>query len=77
MTFLELQKMIIQTRKARKGVGNRKDYFEDNPNEAFYTAVYKRALSAANAVIRHYEEAGEFDPKDKPSIKWKDTKKIK
>jgi hypothetical protein len=72
MTFLELQKRIQQTRKARKGIHNRTDYFEDDPNEEYYTAIYKRALSAANAVIRHYEELGEYDPNDKPKITWRD-----
>ena len=56
MTFLELQRMIQQTRKARKGTHNRIDYFEDDPNEEYYKAIYKRACQVANAVINHYEE---------------------
>ena len=75
MTFLELQNQIKQTRKARSGVGNRMDYFPDGDNdEDFWLAVYKRALAAANAVVHHYEDLGEYDPKDKPTISWK-TKK--
>ena len=72
MTFLELQNKIAQTRKARRGVGNRTEYFaEGSEEEAFYSAVYKRALNAANQIVKHYTELGEFDPKDKPSITWK------
>lgn len=72
MTFLELQRQIEQTRKARRGVGNRQDYFEDEPEvEAFYLAAYKRALSVANEVIRHYEAVGRVDAKDRPKVIWK------
>lgn len=75
MTFLELHHKIEQTRKARRGVSNRQDYFEDEEDgEEFYLAVYKRALAAANAVVKHYEETGTFDPKDKPKIVWRDEK---
>ena len=39
MTFLELQKRIVQTRKARSGVHNRTDYFDSaDSNEDFYAA---------------------------------------
>lgn len=73
MTFLDLQRKIQQTRKAREGIGNRIDYFQDDETgEKFYTAVYKRALAAANAVVKHYEEKGEYDPKDKPKITWRE-----
>ena len=73
MTFLDLQRKIQQTRKAREGIGNRIDYFQDDETgEKFYTAVYKRALAAANAVVKHYEEKGEYDPKDRPTITWKE-----
>ncbi len=65
MTFLELQNMIIQTRKARRGVSNREDYFSDDPNEAYWGEVYKKALRAANEVIKHYTEVGEISPRDK------------
>ena len=72
MTFLELQNKIEQTRKARRGVGNRTEYFaEGSEEEAFYNAVYKRALSVANAVVKHHEEIGEFNPKDRPKLTWK------
>ncbi len=72
MTFLELQKRIVQTRKARSGVHNRTDYFDSaDSNEDFYAAVYKKALSVANKVVKHYEEAGEIDPKEKVSVEFK------
>lgn len=32
--------------------------------------VYKRALRAANEVIKHYEDTGEFNPKEKMVISW-------
>lgn len=73
MTFLELQKQILQTRKARRGARGRQDYFAgDEEAEQFYSAVYKRALSVANQIIKHYEDKAEFDPKDKPKLTWKD-----
>lgn len=72
MTFLELQKEILQTRKARKGM-HRTDYFAgDEEAEAFYNAVYKRAVSVANQIVKHYEEKAEYDPKDKPKITWRE-----
>ena len=72
MTFLELHNQIQQTRKARKGM-DRTDYFAgDEEAEQFYSAVYKRAVSVANAVVKHYEEKAEYDPKDKPTISWKE-----
>ena len=43
MTFLELQKQIAQTRKARKGISNRVDYYEgQEQQEDFDNAVYKK-----------------------------------
>lgn len=73
MTFLELHNQIQQTRKARKGIGNRTDYFAgDEEAEQFYSAVYKRAVSVANQIVKHYEEKAEFNPKDKPTISWKE-----
>ena len=71
MTFLELQKQIVQTRKARKGIKNRTDYFDSDSNEDFYVAVYKKALSVANKVVQHYEEAREINPKEKVSVGFK------
>lgn len=71
MTFLDLQRKITQTRKARRGVSNRTDYFNDDPNEDFYLAVYRRVLSVANEIVKHYEEKGEFSSSDKPKIIWK------
>lgn len=72
MTFLTLHNKIIQTRKARRGTQNRIDYFAyDDSNEEFYMAVYKKALSVANKVIKHYEETGEISTKDKIEITFK------
>lgn len=68
MTFLELQKRIVQTRKARKGVKNRTDYFDEWQEETFWKTVYKRALRAANEVIHHYEEVGSIDKSEKISV---------
>lgn len=68
MTFLQLQNKIVQTKKARSGVHNRIDYFADNVNEDFYNMVYKKALKAANAVIKHYEETGEIKNTDKITV---------
>ncbi len=66
MTFLELQNKIVQTRKARKGIKNREDYFENDENEDFWNAVYKKALSAANNVIKQCEKTGEVAHFEKP-----------
>ena len=68
MTFLQLQNKIVQTKKARAGVHNRIDYFADNVNEDFYNMVYKKALKAANDVIKHYEETGEIKNTDKITV---------
>lgn len=53
MTFLELQKKITQTRKARKGIKNRVDYLAGEDNEPFLLEVYQKALSAANQIVQH------------------------
>ena len=70
MTFIQLQNKIIQTRKARAGVHNRIDYFADdvNVNEDYWQLVYKKALKAANDVIKHYKEVGEISLKDKVTV---------
>lgn len=70
MTFLELQKQIVQTRKARKGVKNRTNYFEDcsGQEEQFWSEVYKRSLRVANEVVKHYEVASKFDKAEKVSV---------
>ena len=70
MTFLDLQRKIVQTRKARQGVANRRDYFKDVnlDEEVALNAIYKRALRTANEVVKHYEIAEEFDPEEKISI---------
>jgi len=74
MTFLELQKRIVQTRKARKGVKNRTDYFDDWQEEEFCKELYKRALRAANEVVQHYEASGSLDKSEKISVHFgKDT----
>lgn len=70
MTFLDLQKQIVQTRKARHGVANRRDYFVDvdAKEEIALNAIYQRALRTANEVVKHYEITGEFDRKEKISV---------
>ena len=64
MTFRELENKIIQTGKARRGVKNREDYFEHDENENFWRAVYKKALSAANSVVKQCEITGEVGSSD-------------
>lgn len=74
MTFMELQNQIVQTRKARKGVKNREDYFLDDDKEEFWTSVYKRALYIANDVVKHYEKKGEYDRSEKFNLSWGEDK---
>ena len=71
MTFLEVQRMLTQTRKARNGVNNRKDYFENDPNEDFYELAYHKALTAANKVVKYYFEKGIIDKRDKIKVEIK------
>lgn len=68
MTFIQLQNKIIQTRKTRKGISNRLDYFADDVNEDYWQLVYKKALKAANDVIKHYKEVKEISLKDKVTV---------
>lgn len=68
MTFIQLQNKIIQTRKARKGISNRVDYFANDVDEEYWQLVYKKALKAANDVLKHYEEVREISPKDKVTV---------
>lgn len=69
MTFIQLQNKIIQTRKAHKGISNnRVDYFANDVNEDYWQLVYKKALKAANDVLKHYEEVKEISPKDKVTV---------
>lgn len=77
MTFLELQKQIVQTRKARKGVKNRTNYFEDcsGQEEQFWSEVYKRSLRVANEVVKHYEVASKFDKAEKVSVLFGEQRK--
>lgn len=77
MTFLELQKQIVQTRKARKGVKNRTDYFDDCDwtEEQFWRNVYQRALRVATEVVQHYESSGEYDKAEKISVLFGEQKK--
>lgn len=63
MTFLELQKKITQTRKARKGVKNKIDYYgEDFNKEDYESAVYRKALSGANQIVQHCLKTGKLEP---------------
>ena len=70
VTFLDLQRHIQQTRKARKGVKNKRDYFADTTfdEEMVWHKIYQRALKAANEVIKHYTEIGEFNPEEKMNV---------
>lgn len=53
MTFLELQKKIVQTRKARKGIKHSIDYYGDDfKTEDFEDAVYHRTLGHANEIVK-------------------------
>ena len=75
MTFLEIQREIVQSRKAKKGVKNRIDYFGENfAEEKFYKDVYRKALSAANKVVDHCFECEEIEPF---SVVWGKPKKEK
>lgn len=68
-TFLKLQNQLVQTRKHRRGISNRLDYYDDDSNEYdFDTTVYKKALQAANQVVKYYYETGEVSPKDKIKV---------
>lgn len=77
MTFLELQKKILQTRKARSGVKNRTDYFDDCDwkEEEFWREVYKRALRVASSVVQHYEETCRVDKSEKISVSFGEQSK--
>ena len=78
MTFLELQNYIVQTRKARRGVSNRRDYFEDadTDTEQFYNALYQKVLDIANRVVKHYDETGRLNPNEKIAVTFgEDVKK--
>ena len=78
MTFLDLQRQITQTRKARKGISNRRDYYDDeNNNYEFDDAVYHKALVIANKVVQHYYETGEINPKEKISLNFGESPKAK
>ena len=70
MTFLELQRRIVQTRKARRGIRNRTDYYDDcsGQEEQFWSEVYKRSLRVANEVVKHYEASGSLDRGEKISV---------
>lgn len=78
VTFLDLQRQITQTRKARKGISNRRDYYDDeNNNYEFDDAVYHKALVIANKVVQHYYETGEINPKEKISLNFGESPKAK
>ena len=40
----------------------------DDVNEDYWQLVYKKALKAANDVIKHYKEVKEISPKDKVTV---------
>lgn len=70
MTFLELQHKIEQTRKARRGVHHSTDRYADGDaaEEAFDLAVYKKALGAANVVVKYFFETGEISKTSKVHV---------
>ena len=74
MTFLELQRRIVQTRKARIGIRNKEYYFHDVAVEDFMVSVYRKALSAANQVVHHCIEVNQIE---KFSIMWNAAYEIK
>lgn len=75
MGFIDLQNRLKQTDKARKGTSNRIDYYSDaESDEEFDRAVYKKALQAANKVVKFYEESGKITSKDKLSVEIKQPK---
>lgn len=61
-TFLGLQQELKHTRKYR-GTEKRKYYEYD-----FDALVYKKALQAANQVVRYYYETGAVSSKDKIKV---------
>lgn len=67
-TFLKLQNQLVQTRKHRRGISNRLDYYDDSNEYAFDATVYKKALQAANQVVQYYYTTGEVSPKDKIKV---------
>lgn len=67
-TFLNLQRQLTQTRKHRRGISNRLDYYDDSNEYAFDAEVYKKALQAANQVVKYYYETGAVSPKDKIKV---------
>lgn len=78
MTFLEIQNRLKQTKKARKGISNRRDYYEgENNNYEFDDAVYHKALAVANKIVRHYYDSGEINRREKISITFGDVPKVK
>jgi hypothetical protein len=71
-TFLGLQKQIKHTRKYL-GTEKRKYYdtYKDNRDNEEYDfdeLVYKKALQAANQVVKYYYETGAVSPKDKIKV---------
>ena len=61
-TFLGLQQELKRTRKYC-GTEKRKYYGYD-----FDALVYKKALQAANQVVKYYYETGTVSPKDKIKV---------
>ena len=71
-TFLGLQKQIKHTRKYL-GTEKRKYYNDygdqrDNQEYDFDALVYKKALQAANQVVKYSYETGAVSPKDKIKV---------
>lgn len=71
-TFLNLQHQLKHTRKYL-GTEKRKYYdtYKDNRDNEEYdfdALVYKKALQAANQVVRYYYETGAVSSKDKIKV---------
>lgn len=63
MTFLELQKKIVQTRKARKGIHHSEDYYIDGYGEEIDLAIYRKALAIANQTVKYLKD-NELSPSE-------------
>lgn len=71
-TFLSLQHQLTHTRKYL-GTEKRRYYndFKDNRDNQEYdfdAAVYKKALQAANQVVKYYYETGAVSSRDKIKV---------
>ena len=68
MTFLDLHRQLTQTRKARRGISNRRDYYDTPDTYEFDLAIYHKALSIANKIVQHFYDAGAIKSGEKISV---------